>query len=145
MAGSTVTVYDGTTKLGTTTASASGLWSYTTPKLPLGSHVIFTATATVAGETSALSNAIDPIIGAKVLTDSTVTQKPAPADIGNNTVLGINTPDSGAATFTGTNGNLRVDQPSMFTGRVSGLGAQNAIDLAGIAFDAQTTLGYSPE
>ena len=47
-------------------------------------------------------------------------------------------------TFTGTNGTLRLDQPSTFTGKVSGLGAQNTIDLAGIAFDAQTTLGYSP-
>ena len=142
-----MTVYDGTTKLGTTKASVSGAWSYTTPKLPAGSQVIFTATATVAGETSAPSNAIDPIIGGTVLSDPTVvTQKPgtASAYIGNNTVLDINSPDSGTVAFTGTNGTLRLDQPSTFTGKVSGLGAQNAIDLPGIAFDAQTTLGYSP-
>ena len=62
----------------------------------------------------------------------------------NNTVLEINTPDSGAVTFTGTNGILWLDQRSTFTGEVSGFGAQNAIDLPGIAFDAQTSLGYSP-
>ena len=46
-------------------------------------------------------------------------------------------------TFTGTNGALWLDQPSTFTGKVSGFGAQNVIDLTGIAFNAQTTLGYS--
>ena len=145
-AGATVTVYDGTTRLGTTTANASGAWTYTTSPLQSGSHV-FTATETVAGQTSVPSNAVDPVIGGTVGTNPTIiTQKlgNAPADIGNNTVLEINTPDSGKVTFTGTNGALWLDQPSTFTGRVSGFGAQNAIDLPGIAFDGQTTLGYSP-
>ena len=31
-----------------------------------------------------------------------------------------------------------------FTGAVSGFGGQDVIDLSGIAFDAQTTLGYAP-
>jgi hypothetical protein len=47
-------------------------------------------------------------------------------------------------TFTGTTGALWLDQPSTFTGKVSGFGTQNLIDLTGIAFNAQTTLGYSP-
>jgi len=36
-------------------------------------------------------------------------------------------------------------QSSNFTGTVSGFGAQDIIDLPGIAFDAQTTLGYLPD
>jgi hypothetical protein len=141
-ADSTVTVYDGTTELGTTTANAGGAWSYITPILPPGSQV-FTATATVAGNTSALSKAIDPSIP---LDPTIVTQQPgsAPADIGNNTVLQIDIPDSGSVAFTGTKGILCLEQPSTFTGNVFGFRAQNGIDLPGITFDAQTTLGYSP-
>ena len=63
-ANSTVTVYDGQTALGTTTANASGAWSYSTGALANGSQV-FTATSTdAAGNTSAASTAVDPIIGA---------------------------------------------------------------------------------
>ena len=87
--------------------------------------------------------------GGTLLTDPpAVTQKPrqcAGQPSATATVLEINTPDSG-------DGDLRwvgperlwLDQPSTFTGTVSGFGAQDGIDLPGIAFDAQTTLGYSP-
>ena len=62
-ANSTVTVFEGTTQLGTTIANASGAWSYTTGPLPGGAHA-FTATATdVAGNTSLVSQPIDPTIG----------------------------------------------------------------------------------
>jgi hypothetical protein len=84
--------------------------------------------------------------GGTLLTDPTViTQKPGNAaeSIGNATVLEVSTPDSGNVTFTGTTGALWLDQPSTFTGKVSGFGAQNVIDLSGIPFNAQTTLGYS--
>jgi hypothetical protein len=58
-AGSTVTVYDGTTSLGTTTADGSGAWSYTTSVLADGDHSL-TATATdVAGNTGAASAGLD--------------------------------------------------------------------------------------
>ena len=61
-AGSKVTVYEGQTDLGTTTTSASGTWTYTTGRLPSGNHT-FVATATdAAGNTSGLSNLIDPLI-----------------------------------------------------------------------------------
>ena len=61
-ANTTVTVYDAQTVLGTTIANASGAWSYTTAPLTSGSQN-FTATATdAAGNTSAVSNSIDPII-----------------------------------------------------------------------------------
>jgi hypothetical protein len=62
-ANSTITVYDGTTAVGTGTAGTNGAWGVTTGALAAGSHFL-TATATdVAGNTSALSQALDPVIG----------------------------------------------------------------------------------
>ncbi len=55
-AGSTVTVFDGTTKLGTATVGSNGAWSYTTAALTDGKHSL-TATDTVSGKTSAASSA----------------------------------------------------------------------------------------
>lgn len=53
-----------------------------------------------------------------------------PAIIAAGTVLEVNTPGSGQVTFAGT------------TGTVAGLRAQDEIDLPGIGFGANTTLGY---
>jgi len=66
-ANATVTVYDGATALGTTTATAAGAWSFT-PASPLavGLHS-FTATATDASGTSAASAALTERITALVL------------------------------------------------------------------------------
>jgi hypothetical protein len=62
-ANSTVKVYDGLTLVGTATAKADGTWSVTTSALSPGAHDL-TATATdVAGNTSAMSLPLDPIIG----------------------------------------------------------------------------------
>lgn len=62
-AGSSIKLYEGTTLLGTATVASDGDWSVTTPNLKHGSHT-FTATATdAAGNTSALSQPIDPPIG----------------------------------------------------------------------------------
>ena len=62
-AGSLIKLYEGTTLLGTATVASDGDWSVTTPNLKHGSHT-FTATATdAAGNTSALSQPIDPPIG----------------------------------------------------------------------------------
>lgn len=62
-AGSSIKLYEGSTLLGTATVASDGDWSVTTPNLKHGSHT-FTATATdAAGNTSALSQPIDPPIG----------------------------------------------------------------------------------
>ncbi|WP_271565986.1 Ig-like domain-containing protein [Bradyrhizobium sp. CCBAU 11386] len=62
-AGSTIKLYEGTTLLGTATTGADGNFSVTTSGLKNGSHT-FVATATdAAGNTSGLSNSIDPPIG----------------------------------------------------------------------------------
>jgi autotransporter passenger strand-loop-strand repeat protein len=74
-----------------------------------------------------------------------VEQQPgdAPAAIAADTGLEVNTPDSGRVTFGGTGGTLWFDQPASFIGTVKGFGATDGIDLPGIGFGANTTLGYS--
>ena len=62
-ASSTVSVYDGNTLVGTTSSNAGGSWQFTTPAETVGTHS-FTATVTdVAGNVSAASNAVDPVVG----------------------------------------------------------------------------------
>jgi len=65
------------------------------------------------------------------------------ATISDDTVLEISTPDSGNVTFTGSSGSLWLDQAATFTGKVEGLGKQNAVDLTEIGFGADTTLAYA--
>ena len=73
------------------------------------------------------------------------------ATIGTGATLELGAACSEAVTFSGSTGTLVLGnsstsggQSSNFTGTVSGFGAQDVIDLPGIAFDAQTTLGYLP-
>jgi hypothetical protein len=57
-AGSTIKIYDGSTQIGTTTASSTGSWEYITSVLSNAKHVL-TATATSSsGQTSAASGAM---------------------------------------------------------------------------------------
>ncbi|WFU79160.1 Ig-like domain-containing protein [Bradyrhizobium sp. CIAT3101] len=56
-ANTTVTIYDGTTRLGTVVTNSSGSWAFTTPKLADSTHSL-TATATDASGTSAASPAM---------------------------------------------------------------------------------------
>ncbi len=67
-AGSTLTVYDGTTKLGTTTVNSNGAWTFVTAKLGTAVHN-FTATATdMAGNVGAASsNLIEVAVGTQTL------------------------------------------------------------------------------
>jgi hypothetical protein len=71
------------------------------------------------------------------------------ATIATGATLELGAACSEAVTFSGPTGTLVLGssstsggQNSNFTGTVSGFGAQDVIDLPGIAFDAQTTLGY---
>ncbi len=57
-AGTTVTIYDGTTLLGTTTVGTDGEWSFTTPVLTEGSHSLTTTVTDAAGNVSPASTAI---------------------------------------------------------------------------------------
>lgn len=49
-AGSSVSVYDGTTKIGTATANASGNWSFTTGQLSNATHALTASTTDTAGK-----------------------------------------------------------------------------------------------
>lgn len=62
-AGSTIKLYDGSTLLGTTHAASDGGWSFTTPALSQGAHTLAASSTDAAGNTSHLSDAVDPVIG----------------------------------------------------------------------------------
>jgi hypothetical protein len=55
-AGSTVKVFDGTTQIGVTKATATGTWSYQTAQLTNGKHVFTANSSDVAGNTSVASS-----------------------------------------------------------------------------------------
>jgi large repetitive protein len=63
-ANSSITVYDGTTVIGTATAGANGDWSVTTSALSSGSHALKATATDVAGNVSAKSLPLDPVIPA---------------------------------------------------------------------------------
>ena len=97
-ANSTVTIFDGTKVLGTPTADSSGAWNYTTVALTIGTHSL-TATATdAAGNTSAASQTVGPVI-------PTMPTAPAPAIASFSTdsgVVGDHITNDSTPTLTGT-------------------------------------------
>ena len=83
-AGSTVTLFDGVTAVGTAVATASGSWSITTPALASGVQN-FTAEATdVAGNVSAMSGALPVTIDASDPVVTGVTAQPSDAVLGRD-------------------------------------------------------------
>ncbi|WP_183044237.1 Ig-like domain-containing protein [Pseudorhodoplanes sinuspersici] len=63
-AGSSVSVYDGATKIGTATANSSGNWSFTTPQLSNAAHALTASTTDTTGKTvtsSVLNVTIDTV------------------------------------------------------------------------------------
>ncbi len=96
-ANSTITVYDGTTAVGTATAGSNGAWSVTTGALTTGSHVL-TATATdAAGNTSVKSAGMDPVIGSPTTPPPTQPTPNAPV-----ITSGDHTTNDNTVTVTGT-------------------------------------------
>ena len=63
-AGTTVKVYDGATLLGSTLASGSGAWSYTTAPLANGTHSLTATDTDALGNTSTASSALSVTIAA---------------------------------------------------------------------------------
>ena len=57
-AGNTVTIFDGTTQLGTATVNSSGAWAFTTGTLADGFHTFTASAADAAGNTSLASQPI---------------------------------------------------------------------------------------
>src|SRR5262249_42750985 len=65
-----IKVYDGTTLVGTATANANGAWSTTTSTLSSGSHALTAKAADAAGNVSAASTAVNPVISGSSSADS---------------------------------------------------------------------------
>ena len=126
--GSTVTVRDGDTVLGTTTVGSNGSWSFTSPTLSEGSHSLTTTVTDPAGNTSAAS---DPI------TFTVDTQAPAGAsdlvvsdNVGTVTgpVTAGSTTDDSTPTLSGkaeANGIVKVYDGTTLLGSVAADGAGN--------------------
>ena len=88
--GNAVSIYDGTTLLGATSSNSVGNWVFVTPAETNGDHT-FTATATdAAGNISALSDGIDPDVGAGPVVNA------APVEVGNQYYI-YNSSGSGVA------------------------------------------------
>ena len=103
-ANSTLHVYDGIKMVGSATTGATGNWTVTTLSLSGGSHSL-TATATdAAGNTSALSLPLDPVIGSAT-PPSIPSGSTGIVQVGNNYFLGSSTGPElqyhGAAVTTG--------------------------------------------
>jgi hypothetical protein len=122
-ANSLVTVYQGTSELGTVTANSAGAWSYTTGTLAAGSYT-FSATATdAAGNVSALSQPIDPTIGSNAYpannTSLTITDT-------NDTVI-----LSGSSDIVNLTGGSNAIQLSGSNDSLSITGSGNSVNVTG--------------
>jgi hypothetical protein len=108
-ANSTITVYDGTTVVGTGTTSSTSAWSITTSALSSGTHAL-TATATdVAGTVSAMSQPLDPVISAPPAAPTIASFSPDTGVVGDHitndntpTLTGTAVANSAVAVFDGT-------------------------------------------
>ena len=67
----------------------------------------------------------------------------APVTVNNGAIAELNGPSAAAVTFAGASGTLQLDRLGDFSGTVAGFGGQDRLDLTGIAFSANSTLGYS--
>ena len=111
VANSTVTVFDGSTQLGTATANGSGAWSLTTVPLPDGVHK-FTATDTVSGTTSAASSALSvtvdtvapgkPVISSNAVSSSNIVTLNGTAEANSTVTVFDGTTQLGTATANGS-------------------------------------------
>ena len=73
-ANSTVTIYDGTTVVGTGTTNSTGAWSVTTNALSTGTHGLTVKAADVAGNVSAASQSVSSVISGTSPTPTPSTQ-----------------------------------------------------------------------
>jgi serralysin len=87
-AGATVTLYDGSTKVGTGVASATGSWSIVTSALASGTHSIKTTATDVAGNTGVASAAL------AVTIDTTPPAAPSQPDLATASDSGTSNTDN---------------------------------------------------
>jgi hypothetical protein len=84
---------------------------------------------------------VDDGNGGTLITDPPVDQKAH--TIASGATLTLTTAATGTDTFAGKSGILVLDDPTGFSGKISGFSGQDLIDLADIGFGSNTTLGYA--
>jgi Bacterial Ig-like domain/Bacterial Ig domain len=140
-ANSKVTVYDGTTAVGTATAGSNGAWSVTTGTLATGSHVLAATAADAAGNTSGHSKALDPVIG------SPTTPAPSAPKIVSSSqdsgIAGDGITNDSTLTLTGTaaaNSTVKVFDGLTQVGTTTANSSGSWSDVLAILTDAKHTL-----
>jgi hypothetical protein len=125
-AGSFIKVYDGSTLVGTGTAGTNGSWSISTNSLSDGTHTL-TATATdVAGNASAASQSVRPVIGTPTSPSPTA---PKIASFSNDSgTVGDNITNDNTLTLKGTavaNATVKVFDGTIQVGSIKADGSGN--------------------
>ncbi|WP_213739100.1 Ig-like domain-containing protein [Bradyrhizobium sp. dw_411] len=138
-ANSTVTIYDGTTVVGTATAGTNGAWSVTTSALASGAQALTAKAQDAAGNTSVLSQALDPVIGS-------ATPPAAPKIVSysqDSGVVGDGITNDNILTLTGTaaaNSTVKVFDGSTLVGTTTADASGSWTDILAILSDAKHTL-----
>jgi serralysin len=96
-AGSTVTLFDGTTTIGTAVASATGAWSITAAQPANGVHSITAKAADLAGNTSTASGTLSVTIDTVAPTAPALTGGSATSSLGSNVFTLSGTGEAGDA------------------------------------------------
>src|SRR6185312_4102660 len=102
-AGSTVTLFDGTTVIGTGVATAAGTWTIAASTLANGVHSISTKAADIAGNVSAASQALSVTVdtaapGLPVFTGGTATTLSGTGEAGATVTISSQSVNVGTAT-----------------------------------------------
>ena len=112
----TVTVYDGSLELGTTTATGGGAWSYTTGILTGGSQPLSANATDAAGNVSGASNTVDPIIPqSNGPTISSLVESPSSGDLNAGKTITLTLTLSEAVTVAGGTPTLTLNDGGIAT------------------------------
>jgi Bacterial Ig-like domain/Domain of unknown function DUF11 len=140
-ANSTVKVYDGATLIGTVTANASGVWTFTTPVLTDGVHSITTTSTDTAGNTSVASAALS------ITVDTVSPVATSPVDLTAASDSGLSSTDNitqiNAPVVTGTaevNSTVKIYDGATLLGSVTANGAGVWTFTTGVLVDGSHSL-----
>lgn len=106
--GSVISVRDGAVEIGTTTANASGIWSFTTSTLPDGVYSISVTAADAAGNVSASSTPQSLTVDTVVPAAPTITSPVGGTTIGDNTPTITGSGEAGASVRVARSGNVQL-------------------------------------
>ena len=136
-AGTTVTVFDGTERLGTATVNSNGAWSFATGSLAEGYHGFYATDTDMAGNASKASARLSVSVG---VNGSVTASDPPSVTIASGGTFEISSASADTVTFAGSTGTLKLDAPSNFSGEIFNfrgngrLSGSDQIDLTNINF-----------